>query len=478
MYYSNCVVFVQSEVLSGSACRRYRMDVMRGLGERGDSMSLPGVENLMLHFTPHADDWSKLPVIVSGEGCYVTDVRGNTYIDGLAGLFTTQVGHGRSELAEVAAKQMKELGFFPSWSFQHPRSLELAAKISEIAPGDLDSTFFVSSGSEAVETVIKLARQYHRANGEPMRYKFISRKIAYHGTTMGALSVNGIPAFRAPFEPLLQGFEHVPNTQQDPEGAADVIGEAIEFGPPETVAAVILEPVQNAGGCLVPPPDYWRRVREICDRHGVLLASDAVICAFGRLGEWFGIERFDVVPDMTSFAKGVTSGYLPMGGVVVNERIASTLKENASMFMHGSTFGGHPVSSAVALENIAIMEREKLLQNVHDLEGHFGDELRRVASDHPVVKEVRGMGFFWAVEINPERADGTPLEDEEYQKYFKGVVSRKLLEGGLICRFDDKDEPVIQYSPALVSDREVLSRIAEITDYALTELERQLGYRN
>jgi len=454
------------------------MDVMKGLGERGESTALAGVENLMLHFTPYAEDWSKLPVIVSGEGCYVTDDRGNRYVDGLGGLFTTQDRNGRAELAEVAAKQKKEHDFFPNWSMHHPRSLELAAKISEIAPGDLNSSFFVSSGSEAVETVIKLARQYHKANGEPERYKFISRKIAYHGTTMGALSVTGLPTFKAPFEPLPAGFHHVPNTQQDPEGAAEAIREAIEFGPPETIAAVILEPVQNAGGCLVPPEGYWRRVREICDEYGVLLVSDAVICAFGRLGEWFGIERFDVVPDMTSFAKGVTSGYLPMGGVVVNDKIAHTLKEKASMFMHGSTFGGHPVSSAVALENIAIMERENLLQNVHDLEGHFGDELRRMAADHPIVKEVRGMGFFWAVEVNPEKADGTPLRGDEYQRYFKGVVSRKLLEGGLICRFDDKDEPVIQFSPALVSDREVLSRIAEITDEALTELEKELGYRS
>ena len=454
------------------------MDVMRGLGERGEPTPLAGVENLMLHFTPYSEDWSRLPVIVSGEGSYVTDDKGRSYIDGLAGLFTTQVGHGRAELADVAVKQMKELGFFPNWSFQHPRSLELAHKIAEIAPGDLNSTFFVSSGSEAVETAMKLARQYHEANGEGGRRKFISRRIAYHGTTMGALSLTGIPTFKIPFEPLLDGTVHVKNTQQDPEGAADAIEDAIEFAGPETVAAVFLEPVQNGGGCLVPPPGYWTRVREICDRHGVLLVSDAVICAFGRLGEWFGIERFDVVPDMTSFAKGVTSGYLPMGGVVVNDKIAHTLKDGASMFMHGSTFGGHPVSSAVALENIAIMERENLLRNVHDLEGHFGDELRRMAADHPVVKEVRGMGFFWAVEVNPERADGTPLEGDEYRKYFKGVVSRKLLEGGLICRFDDKDEPVIQFSPALISDREILSRIAEITDDALTELEKELGYRS
>jgi adenosylmethionine-8-amino-7-oxononanoate aminotransferase len=454
------------------------MDIMWGLGEHGDSAPLGGVENLMLHFTPYEEDWSKLPVIVSGEGCYVTDEKGRSYVDGLAGLFTTQVGHGREELADAASKQMKELGFFPNWSFQHPRSLELAEKMAQIAPGDLNSTFFVSSGSEAVETVIKLARQYHKANGEATRYKIISRKIAYHGTTMGALSVTGLPSFKAPFEPLLQGFMHVPNTQQDPEGAADAIEEAIEFGPPETVAAVILEPVQNAGGCLVPPPDYWQRVREICDRHGVLLVSDAVIAAFGRLGEWFGIERFDVVPDMTSFAKGVTSGYLPMGGVVVNERVQGTLRSNAPMFMHGSTFGGHPVSSAVALENIRIIEREKLLENVRNLEGYFEDELRRMAKEHPIVCDIRGMGFFWAVEVKAERADGTPLAGDEYQKYFKGVVSRKLMEGGLICRFDDKDEPVIQFSPALVADKEVLGRIAEITDGALTELERELGYRS
>jgi adenosylmethionine-8-amino-7-oxononanoate aminotransferase len=453
------------------------VDVMRGLDEHGERTPLAGVENLMLHFTPFSEDWSKLPVIVSGEGCYVTDDKGRSYVDGLAGLFTTQVGHGRAELAGVAAKQMEQLGFFPNWSFQHPRSLELAEKMAEIAPGDLSGTFFVSSGSEAVETVIKLARQYHKANGEPNRYKVISRKIAYHGTTMGALSVTGLPSFKAPFEPLLQGFHHVPNTQQDPEGAAEAIEEAIEFGPPETVAAVILEPVQNAGGCLVPPPDYWRKVREICDRHGVLLVSDAVICAFGRLGEWFGIERFGVVPDMTSFAKGVTSGYLPMGGVMVNRKIQEALKGNAPMFMHGSTFGGHPVSSAVALENIRIIEREKLLENVHALEDHFGDELKRLAETHPIVKEIRGMGFFWAVELKPERADGTPLEGDEYQRYFKGVLSRSLMENGLICRFDDKEDPVIQYSPALVADREVLSKIADITDKALTELERELGYR-
>ena len=453
------------------------MDVMRGLEESGSGAPLPGVENLMLHFTPYSEDWSKLPVIVSGEGCYVTDDKGRSYVDGLAGLFTTQVGNGRTEIAEAAAGQMKDLGFFPNWSFQHPKSLELAEKLAQIAPGDLDTSFFVSSGSEAVETAIKLARQYHKANGDAERYKVISRKVAYHGTTLGALSATGLPAFKAPFEPLLQGFYHVANTHQDPEGAADAIEEAIDFGPPETVAAVILEPVQNGGGCLVPPEGYWKQVREICDRHGVLLISDGVICAFGRLGEWFGVERFGAVPDMTTFAKGVTSGYSPMGGLVAGPRITETMRENVSMFMHGSTFGGHPVSAAVALENIKIMEREKLLDNVHALEGHFGDELKRMAAEHSLVREVRGIGFFWGVEIRAEWPDGTPITGQDYQKYFKGVLPQSLLKNGLICRFDDKEDPVIQYAPALIADREVLSRIAEITDQALSELEHEINHR-
>ena len=453
------------------------MDVMRGLEESGSGAPLPGVENLMLHFTPYSEDWSKLPVIVSGEGCYVTDDKGRSYVDGLAGLFTTQVGNGRTEIAEAAAGQMKDLGFFPNWSFQHPKSLELAEKLAQIAPGDLDTSFFVSSGSEAVETAIKLARQYHKANGDAERYKVISRKVAYHGTTLGALSATGLPDFKAPFEPLLQGFYHVANTHQDPEGAADAIEEAIDFGPPETVAAVILEPVQNGGGCLVPPEGYWKQVREICDRHGVLLISDGVICAFGRLGEWFGVERFGAVPDMTTFAKGVTSGYSPMGGLVAGPRITETMRENVSMFMHGSTFGGHPVSAAVALENIKIMEREKLLDNVHALEGHFGDELKRMAAEHSLVREVRGMGFFWGVEIRAEWPDGTPITGQDYQKYFKGVLPQSLLRNGLICRFDDKEDPVIQYAPALIADREVLSRIAEITDQALSALEHEINHR-
>lgn len=446
-------------------------------------------ENLMLHFTPFGDPpaagVSGVPVIVSGEGCYVTDEKGKTYLDGLGALYTTQVGHGRKELARAAARQIEELAYYPAWSFMHPRCVELSERIAELAPGDLGVSFFVNSGSEAVEAAMKLARQYHRARGEPGRYKFVSRDVAYHGTTLGALSVNGVSAFREPFEPLLEGCVHVPNTAQEPERAAEAIREAIEAEGPETVAAVFLEPVQNAGGSLVPPEGYWRRVREICDEYGVLLVADEVICGFGRLGEWFGVERFGaihgsdyepLIPDMITFAKGVTSAYAPMGGAVVRPGIRDAIASEMPMFVHGSTFGGHPVSATLALENIRIIEEEGLLENVRALEGYFANELSRLAAGHPFIKEVRGMGFFWGLELDPHKADGTPLSPEEQKGYFKGALSGSLLEKGLICRFDDKADPVLQYSPPLVADREVIDRIVEITDAALSEVEQQLGY--
>jgi adenosylmethionine-8-amino-7-oxononanoate aminotransferase len=451
-------------------------EVSLGARNRDSDVAFEDVYKVMLHMTSFEDDWARLPMIVSGDGCYVRDNQGRTYIDGLASLFTTQVGHGRSEFAKVAAQQIEELAFFPNWSFHHPKSLELARMLRDIAPGDLGATFFVNSGSEATESVIKLARQYHEANGEPTRRKFISRKFAYHGVTMGALSLTGVPAFKAPFEPLLDGFIHIANTKQDPKGAAEAVREAIEFGPPETVAAVVLEPVQNSGGCLVPPPNYWRRVRDICDEYGVLLVCDAVLCGFGRLGEWFGIERFDVIPDVITFAKGVTSGYLPMGGVMMNDRVATTLREKAPMFLHGTTFGGHPVAAAVALENIRTIQREDLLQNVHTLEGYFKEELLRVAEHHHVVKEVRGMGFFWAMELSLECPDGRRLTKEEYERYSKDVLSKKLFEGGLICRYENKAAPAILLAPPLIADRAVIGKMADIIDSALGEFEHRLGY--
>ena len=433
------------------------------------------VEHLLLHFTYNDEDWSSLPVIVSGKGCRVTDSNGRVYLDGLAGLYTTQVGHGRGEIADAVARQMRELEYYPNWSLQHPRSLELSAKLAELAPGELSSSFFVSSGSEAVEAMLKIARQYHGRGERPQRYKFIAREVAYHGATMGALSLTGLPSIKTAFEPLLDGFLHVPNTLQEPDHAAEAIAEAIEREGPETVAAVVLEPVQNAGGCLVPPAGYWARVREICDQHGVLLVADSTICGFGRLGTWFGTERFEVVPDVITFAKGLTSGYVPMGGLQISQRVRSALDEQP-MFLHGATFGGHPVAAAAALASIAIIEREGLLDNVLALEAHFGNRLRQVAAEQAIVSDVRGMGFFWALELHPAWGDGTPLSDEEYRNTFKRFLFQRLIELGLLCRFDDRDSPMVILAPPLTADTETIDAIIAIVAEAVGELARRLRY--
>ncbi len=344
--------------------------------------------NLWMHFSrmgSYADH--EVPVIVRGEGAYVWDQHGKRYLDGLAGLFTSQIGHGRTELAEAGAKQAGTLAYFPLWTYAHPRAIELAERVASYAPGDLNRVFFTTGGSEAVESAWKLARQYFRMQGQPQRTKVISRSIAYHGTSMGALSITGIPELRTPFEPLVPGAIKVPNTNfyraelfADDEvafgrWAADEIERAIEREGADTVAAVFLEPVQNAGGCFPPPPGYFERVREICDRHGVLLVSDEVICAFGRLGHWFGSIRYGYQPDIITVAKGLTSGYAPLGAMIASDRLMEPFLGPGASFLHGFTFAGHPVSCAVALANLDVFEGEHILQHVQATEPAFRSAL-------------------------------------------------------------------------------------------------------
>src|SRR3954462_5488907 len=293
--------------------------------------------HLWMHFTRMgAYDDHELPIIVHGEGSYVYDEHGKRYLDGLSALFCVNAGHGRAELGEAAAEQAKELGFYTNWSYAHPKSIELAARIATLTPGDLNRVFFTNSGSEAVESALKLCRSYHKMRGEGTRYKLIAREIAYHGTTMGALPPPGIPGLRAPFEPLLQGGCHVPNTNsyrwpedRDPLWAADATEERILFEGPETVSCVILEPVQNAGGCFTPPDGYFQRVRAICDKYGVLMISDEVICSWGRLGYYWGAERYDYLPDLITTAKGITSAYAPMGAMIVSDKVADQFMEDS-----------------------------------------------------------------------------------------------------------------------------------------------------
>jgi adenosylmethionine-8-amino-7-oxononanoate aminotransferase len=397
-------------------------------------------------------------------------------MDGLSALFCVNAGHGRAELGEAAARQAKQLGFYTNWSYAHPMAVELAARIAALAPGDLNRVFFTSGGSEAVESAWKLARQYHKLTGNSNKYKIISRETAYHGTTFGALSITGINALRNPFEPLVPGAFHAPNTndyrwseERDPLWAADQIEHIIEFQGPDTVAAVILEPVQNSGGCFVPQDGYWQRVREICDRHNVLLIADEVICSWGRLGHWFGVERFGVVPDAITTAKGITSAYAPMGAVIVSDRVADPFMEDSRTFTHGITFGGHPVSAAVAMANIDIFEREDLCGHVREKEPEFRGMLDKLKEDLPIVGDVRGAGYFHALELVKDKETKESFSDEESEDLLRGFMSVELYKRGLICRADDRGDPVIQLSPPLIADTEEFELIDTVLRSVLTE---------
>jgi adenosylmethionine-8-amino-7-oxononanoate aminotransferase len=435
------------------------------------------MRHLWMHFSrmgTYGPD-HEIPIIVRGEGCYVYDEHGNRYLDGLSALFCVNAGHGRTELGEAAARQVEELDFYTLWSYAHPRAIELAARIASLAPGDLNRVFFTSGGSEAVESALKLARNYHRVRGNGQKHKVIAREIAYHGTSLGALSATGITELRSQFEPLTPGGCHVPNTNvyrwpedRHPLWAATAIEERIQFEGPETVAAVILEPVQNAGGCFVPPDGYFERVREICDRYDVLMISDEVICAWGRLGHMFGCERFDYVPDVITLAKALTSAYAPMGAMIASDRVAEPFMEGKESFAHGFTFAGHPVVSAIAMANLDVFEREDLCGQVRAKEGELRAMLETL-HDLPIVGDVRGAGFFQAIELVKDKETKESFDDDEAEDLLRGYLSGELYKRGLICRADDRGDPVIQLAPPLIADTEQFEEIHDVLRGVLTD---------
>jgi adenosylmethionine-8-amino-7-oxononanoate aminotransferase len=443
--------------------------------ERGTLQELAR-RHLWMHFTRmSAYEDHEIPIIVRGEGCYVYDEHGKRYLDGLSALFCVNIGHGRADVVQAGADQAKELGFYTNWTFAHPRAIELAARVAELAPGDLNRVFFTSGGSEAVESAIKLSRQYHKVTGSPLKTKIIARDIAYHGTSMGALAATGITSLRTPFEPLTPGGVHVPNTNtfRMPHGyseseLAEAVAEKIEFEGPDTVAAVIMEPVQNAGGCFVPPEGYWQRVREICNEYNVLLISDEVICAWGRLGEWFGAQRFDYEPDLITTAKGLTSAYAPMGALIASEKVAEPFMEGHNSFTHGFTFAGHPVCAAIALANLDVMENEGIIENVRTNAGAFREMLDSLR-DIPIVGDVRGTGYFHAIELVKDQDSNVQWTDEESETLLRGFLSGELYERGLICRADDRGDPVIQLSPPLIAGQSQFDEIESILRPVLTE---------
>jgi adenosylmethionine-8-amino-7-oxononanoate aminotransferase len=446
----------------------------------GDDLHDLARRHLWMHFSrlwSYADH--EVPVIVRGEGAYVWDTHGRRYLDGLSGLFVVQVGHGRRELAEAAARQAGELAYFPIWSYAHPAAVELAARLADLAPDDLNRVFFTTGGSEAVESAWKLARQYFRATGQPQRTKVLSRRTAYHGTSLGALSITGIPELKTPYEPLVPGTARTANTNRyrcrycatGPActlACADDIEEVILREGPETVAAVFLEPVQNAGGCFPPPEGYFARVREICDRYGVLLVSDEVICAFGRLGHTFGAERYDYRPDIITCAKGLTSGYSPLGAMICRDFLAEPYLSGTTTFNHGFTFAGHPVSCAVALANLDIFDKEDLLARVRTQEGELRSRLEGLR-DLPIVGDVRGAGYFWALELVKDRGSRQSFDPEEKESLLRGFLAPALFRAGLVCRTDDRGDPVIQLAPPLICGPEEFDAIEAILRQVLSE---------
>jgi adenosylmethionine-8-amino-7-oxononanoate aminotransferase len=455
--------------------------------DRSSAWQESAKRHMWLHFTRMSTFRdADVPLIVRGSGEYVFDEHGKRYLDGLSGLFVSQIGHGRTEVAEAAARQASELAYFPLWSYAHPRSIELAERLAAMAPGDLNRVFFTTSGSEAVESAWKLAKQYFKAIGQPGRYKVLSRDIAYHGTSMGALAITGLAGIKAPFEPLPAGGVRVPNTNfyRAPDfvahdlaafgkWAADEIDRAIEREGAESVAAVFLEPLQNSGGCFPPPPGYFERVRQICDKHGVLLVSDEVICAFGRLGYYFGSQRYGYQPDIITFAKGVTSGYAPLGGMMVSDRLMEPFTRGEASFLHGVTFAGHPVSCAVAMANLDVFEKDDLLGNVRANEGSFRATLDKLL-DLPIVGDVRGDGYFYGIELVKDKATRETFDDDESERLLRGFLSPALFRAGLICRADDRGDPVIQLSPPLTCTQEHFDEMEQILRSVLTQAWDQL----
>jgi adenosylmethionine-8-amino-7-oxononanoate aminotransferase len=434
-------------------------------------------DHLWLHFTRMHDYVP--PVIVRGEGCYLWDDQGKRYLDALAGLFSVNIGYSYGEeIGQAALAQMRELPFYTNWSYTHPRAIELAEVVTELAPPEINRAFFVSGGSEAVESAWKLARQYHSARGE-RRWKAIARRTAYHGTTMGALSINGIPALRAPFEPLVPDVVHVRNTNRyhrPPEETEEEftaflledLDSAIQQAGPETVAMVIFEPVQNAGGSFTPPAGYFQGVRALCDRYGILLCADEVITGFGRVGSWFGSIKYDIKPDIITSAKGLSSSYAAIGAVLVAEHVYKAFDSGTAMYSHGITFGGHPVGCAIALKNIEIMKREKIVERV-DEKQHVLQAKLATLLDLPIVGDVRGTGYLWALELVKNKETRETFSAEESESLLRGFLSPQLFERGLICRADDRGDPVVQISPPLIAGEQEFDELVGILGDVLAE---------
>ena len=395
-------------------------------------------------FTDHKElHEKKSRIITRAEGVYIYDSDGNKILDGMAGLWCVNSGYGRDELIDAAAAQMRELPYYNNF-FQcaHPPSIELAAMLKDISQPQFNRVFFAGSGSESNDTIVRMVRRYWDLMGQPERHTIISRKNAYHGSTVAAASLSGMKPMHEQSGLPIPGIVHVDqrywfgsdrSLSPDELGiaAAKSIEEKINELGAEKVAAFIGEPIQGAGGVIIPPDSYWPEVQRICDEYGILLISDEVITGFGRLGEWFGADYYGIRPDFMPFAKGVTSGYLPLGGVLVGDRVADVLIDKGGEFYHGYTYSGHPASCAVAMANIRILQREGLIERIRDDIGPYLQQGWRQLAEHPIVGETRMVGLMGAIEIVSNKETLERFDE----KQGAGTICRDfLVNNGLVMR--------------------------------------------
>ncbi|HIM61430.1 MAG TPA: aspartate aminotransferase family protein [Dehalococcoidia bacterium] len=447
------------------------------------SLQESALEHLWVYLREPSDmaEKGEPAIFVSGEGVHVTDALGNTSIDGMSGLWLKNVGYGRKEIADAAYEQMLNLTYMPLGTTTEP-TIKLAEKISQIAPGDMTRSFFTSGGSEAVETAMKLSRAYFKRVGEPNRTKFISRKGSYHGATMGALALGGSHLYpKLDYEPLMPGVFHVPQPLpyrcefggETPEECAELCVNAVEvmikFQDPETVAAVFAEPISSPMGCVVPGDNYWPRLREICDKYGVLLIADEVITGFGRTGKMFATEHWGVVPDMMTVAKGITSGYIPMGGCITRGEISDAfIGSQKASFKHVITFGGHPVAAAAALKNIEIMENEGMVENAAKQGAYLLDGLKEMKEKYHMIGDVRGLGLFCGLEL---------VADRETKEYFPAEadlanrITQGFADNGLLLRGGDR----MNVAPPLCITSSEVDEIVTTMDKVFGQVSKDLG---
>lgn len=434
-------------------------------------------ENLWIHFTQMAefsDPATRPTVIVRGEGSTIWDDQGNELLDGLAGLYSVNAGYGRREIVDAMVAQLEQIPFVNGFAFASVPAAVLADRLGELAPlGGNARVFFTSGGSEAVETALKLAKQYQSNRGFSNRYKTISRRGAYHGTTMGALSVNGVTSIKGAFGPLVPGARHVEmsNAYRSDDDGFEAIEKLVEFEGPESIAAIITEPVQNSGGCVPPASqDYFRKIRKLCDETGIVMIMDEVICGFGRIGALFGSEVYGVEPDVITSAKGITSSYAPLGAVLVRKSIADVFTTGPK-FNHGITFGGHPAAAAAGLANLDIFLREDLAGRSKTMGEYLRKELEAALGDNPIVGDIRGVGLFQGIELVKDRSTKETPRDHDAMVWLTEELRRK----GIVLRVDERVDPTTQLSPPLIVTKDELDRLVLELTAAIQQIGRRWG---